>query len=153
MATLPTNYADAVWVGNRKYTMTENQDNSVSFTDVTEYSVEGSYFGAGDINRTNTQINGMANAKVISIASSAWSSSAVTVNGNDYFTTTVTGLTIFEDNPQIAISPAGTVPTTAEENAFALLAYAVANVSGGSITFYAYSKPTVTITLMAKGVA
>lgn len=153
MATLPTNYADAVWTGNRKYTMEENQDNSVSFTDVTEYSVEGSFFGAGDINRTNTQINGMSGARVISIAASAWSSSATTVNGNSYFTTTVTGLTIYEDNPQIAISPTGTVPTTAEENAFALLAYAVADVASGSITFYAYTKPSTTITLMAKGVA
>lgn len=153
MATLPTNYVDAVWVGARKYEMEDNQDNTVSFTDVTEYSTEGSYFGAGDINRTNTQINGMSGTKVISIASSAWSSSTTTVNGNAYYTTTVSGLTIYEESPQLSLSPAGTVPTTAEENAFGDLAYAVADVSNGSITFYAWAKPSTTIRVLAKGVS
>ena len=153
MATLPTNYQDAVWSGSRKYTMTQNVDDTVSFTDATDYTVEGSFFGAGDINRTNTQVNGISGAKKISIASSAWSSSTTTVNGNAYYTATISNLTIYEDNPQIAISPAGTVPTTAEENAFSALAYAVANVSAGSITFYAYSKPSTTIKVLAKGVS
>lgn len=153
MATLPTNYQDAVWTGSRKYTMQQNADDTVSFSDATEYTVEGSYFGAGDINRTNSQVNGISGAKEISIATSAWSSSTTTVNGNDYFTTTVTGLTIYEDNPQIAISPSGTVPTASEENAFSALAYAVADVSAGSITFYAYTKPTSTIKVLAKGVS
>ena len=82
MATLPTNYQDAVWTGSRKYTMEQNADDTVSFSDATEYTVEGSFFGAGDINRTNTQVNGISGAKEISIATSAWSSSTTTVNGN-----------------------------------------------------------------------
>ena len=81
MATLPTNYVDAVWSGQRKYEMTQNQDSTVSFTDVTEYSVTGSYFGASNINATNTQVNGLSTAKTISISSTAWSSSTQTVIG------------------------------------------------------------------------
>ena len=153
MATLPTDYVDAVWSGSRKYSMTDNGDDTVSFTDETTYTTEGSYFGAGDINRTNTQVNGMSGTKTISIASSAWSNSTSTVNGNAYYTATVSSLTIYEESPQLALSPAGTVPTTAEENAFAALAYAVANVANGSITFYAYTKPTTTIRVLAKGVS
>ena len=153
MATLSTNYVDAVWSGQRKYQMVQNQDSTVSFTDVTEYSVEGSYFGANDINNTNEQVNGLSDAKVITISSTAWSTAATVVSGNSYYTATITGLTIFAENPEISISPSGTLPTTAEEERFAAIAYAVANVSGGSITFYAYTKPTSTIRVLAKGVA
>ena len=153
MATLSTNYKDAVWSGQRKYNLVTNQDESVSLTDVTTYTVEGSYFGAADINATNTQVNGVSGSKTISIATSAWSNSTSTVNGNAYYVATVTGLTIYEENPQISISPAGTVPTTAEENAFSALAYAVANTTNGSITFYAYTKPSTAISVLAKGVS
>lgn len=153
MATLSTSYVDAVWSGNRKYQLINNADNTVSFTDSTDYTVEGSYFGATDINATNRQVNGVSSAKTITIATTAWSSSTSTVNGNAYYTATVTGNTIYVDNPEIAISPAGTVPTTAEESAFSALAYAVANVSAGSITFYAYTKPTTAIRVLAKGVS
>lgn len=153
MATLPTNYVDAVWSGQRKYQMTQNQDSTVSFTDVTTYSVPGTYFGASNINATNTQVNGLSSAKTISISSTAWSSSPSTVNGNSYYTATISNLTIYVENPEISLKPAGTVPTTTEEERFAAIAYAVANVSNGSITFYAYTKPTSTITVLAKGVA
>lgn len=150
---LPTNYVDAMWTGNRKYQMIQNQDSTVSFTDETEYSVEGTFFGAMDINQTNSQVNGLSNAKSISIGASSWSNSTTTVNGRAYYIATVTGLTIYVENPEISIKPAGTVPTTTEEERFAAIAYAVANVSGGSITFYAYTKPTSTISVLAKGVA
>lgn len=153
MATLSTSYVDAVWTGNRKYQMTQNQDSTVSFSDETDYSVEGSFFGAGDINATNRQVNGISGSKVITIATSAWSNSTSTVNGGDYYTATVSDLTIYEENPQISISPAGTVPTIAEESAFSALAYAVADVENGTITFYAYSKPSSALNVLAKGVS
>ena len=150
---LPTNYVDAVWDGNRKYQMIQNQDSTVSFTDETDYSVEGTFFGANDINRTNSQVNGLSVAKTIAIGASVWSSTPSTVDGNSYYIATITGLTIFVENPEISIAPTGTVPTTTEENRFSALAYAVANVSAGSITYYAYTKPTSTIRVLAKGVA
>lgn len=153
MATLSTNYTDALWSGNRKYLMEQNQDGTVSFSDETEYSVEGSFFGASDINATNRQVNGISGAKHITIAANAWSNSTSTVNGNAYYIATVNNLTIYEEHPQISISPAGTVPTTAEENNFSALAYAVANVSEGSITFYALVKPSAAIGVLAKGVS
>lgn len=55
---LPTNYQDAAWEGNRKFRMTTNNDGTVSFTDVTEYTQVGnSYRSASDVNATNRAIN------------------------------------------------------------------------------------------------
>lgn len=55
---LKTDYTDAVWSGLKKFVMSENEDNTVSFQDVTEYSQkENSFFGAYDANRMNEAIN------------------------------------------------------------------------------------------------
>jgi len=55
---LKENYTDAIWSGLKKYNMTENPDNTVSFTDVTVYTnKENSFFGALDANAMNAAIN------------------------------------------------------------------------------------------------
>ena len=115
--------------------------------------MEGSSFGASDMNATNTQVNGISGAKIISIPVASWSANPSTVSGGSYYTATVSDLTIYTENPQIAISPSGTLPTAAEEDAFAALAYAVASVANGTITFYAYTKPATIISVLAKGVS
>ena len=53
---LRTDYKDAVFSGNRKYRVVENEDETVSFEDVTEYAQEGDAFGAKDINDTNKAV-------------------------------------------------------------------------------------------------
>lgn len=76
MANLPTNYVDDVLDTsvnpNRKFRMINNGDGTVSFEDVTVYSVEGSNFGATDINRTHnafnairTEMDSIVGAKII----------------------------------------------------------------------------------------
>lgn len=54
---LKTDYKDAIFPGNRKYQMIQNEDSTVSFQDVTEYTQEGDSFGATDINMTNMLVN------------------------------------------------------------------------------------------------
>lgn len=54
---LATDYVDEVVSGNRKYRMIENQDDTVSFEDESTYTVEGSGYGATDINATNGTVN------------------------------------------------------------------------------------------------
>lgn len=55
---LKTDYVDAVFEGLRRYLVSENGDGSVSFHDVTNYTVkEGAFFGAKDANRINTAVN------------------------------------------------------------------------------------------------
>lgn len=67
---LPTNYQDDIMNesagGKRKYRMIHNEDGTVSFDDLTVYDLEGSDYGAGDINRTNEAVNqSLDKAKVI----------------------------------------------------------------------------------------
>ena len=55
---LPTDYTDAVWSGLKRYLMTNNDDGTVSFVDVTIYDQkEKSFFGAKDANSINEAIN------------------------------------------------------------------------------------------------
>lgn len=55
---LPTNYTDAVWAGLKRYTEITNEDGTVSFQDVTQYSNrDNSFFGATDANRMNEALN------------------------------------------------------------------------------------------------
>lgn len=61
MAELKTTYTDDILDESanelRKYKMISNDDGTVSFIDVTEYSQVGDSFGAGDINLTNAEVN------------------------------------------------------------------------------------------------
>lgn len=61
MADLKTNYVDDVLDTTknqlRKYQQIQNDDGTVSFVDVTEYTQVGTSFGARDINDTNAAIN------------------------------------------------------------------------------------------------
>ena len=61
MADLKTNYVDDKLDSSknqlRKYQQIKNDDGTVSFVDVTDYTATGTSFGASDINATNTAIN------------------------------------------------------------------------------------------------
>lgn len=76
MATLRTDYTDAVWTGKKKYVIESNGDGTSSITDVTVYdNYENSFFGAKDANAINDAINGKLDKvilKNISIPSTAW---------------------------------------------------------------------------------
>lgn len=55
---LPTDYTDAIWSGLKRYTEITNEDGTVSFQDVTQYSNrEKSFFGAKEANRMNQALN------------------------------------------------------------------------------------------------
>lgn len=55
---LPADYTDAVWSGLKRYNEVTNEDGTVSFQDVTQYSnKEKSFFGALDANRMNEALN------------------------------------------------------------------------------------------------
>lgn len=65
MADLRTDYKDDVLDTSvntqRKYQMTTNEDGTVSFTDVTEYSQVGDTFGAADVNAMNEAVVALNN--------------------------------------------------------------------------------------------
>lgn len=72
MADLKTNYVDDVLDSSknqlRKYQQIQNDDGTVSFVDVTEYSTTGTSFGAKDINDTNAAVNELNESLVDSLA-------------------------------------------------------------------------------------
>ena len=64
---LSTNFKDSVLKntsGKRQYKMTNNSNNTVSFEDVTEYSQEGSSYGAKEINEERKKINDLDAGKL-----------------------------------------------------------------------------------------
>lgn len=55
---LKTDYTDAVYSGLKKYMMITNEDGTVSFQDVTNYTnKENSFFSANDANQMNSTLN------------------------------------------------------------------------------------------------
>lgn len=86
MADLKTNYVDDVLDTTknqlRKYQQIQNDDGTVSFVDVTEYTRVGTSFGAKDINDTNAainEVNGKLKSKIYSIPIFAKESKTITV--------------------------------------------------------------------------
>lgn len=68
---LPTNYTDAVWSGLKKYVQVSNDDGTVSFQDVTQYSnQDNSFFGAKEANQMNAAMNELA-GNIDSVAKNA----------------------------------------------------------------------------------
>lgn len=89
MEPLKTDYKNYSFFGNKKFNVINNDDGSVSFEDVTEYSVIGDEFGADDLNATNQRVNEMniINAEQDGLNSGE---SVEFVAGN-YFGTTIYG--------------------------------------------------------------
>lgn len=72
---LRTDFKDSVLkdtTGNKKYKMTNNSDNTVSFTDVTEYSQEGSPYGAKEVNEEREAINSVIVPKTRTVGSGCY---------------------------------------------------------------------------------
>lgn len=64
---LSTDFKDSVMkntTGKRKYKMTNNSDGTVYLEDVTEYSQEGSSYGAKEINEERQKINELDSGKL-----------------------------------------------------------------------------------------
>lgn len=58
--------------GNKKYKMITNSDNTVSFVDVTEYSQEGSNYGAKEVNEEREAINSVIVPKTKAVGSGCY---------------------------------------------------------------------------------
>lgn len=93
MADLKTNYVDDVLDTTknqlRKYQQIQNDDGTVSFVDVTEYTKVGTPFGAKDINDTNAAINDV-NGKLIQIEKISFAKNASVTTQNSKIATMYT---------------------------------------------------------------
>ena len=67
---LPVDFKDDILASSntkRKYRQTANDDSTVSFEDVTNYSQEGSEFGAKEMNQTNKAINNIYDERILDV--------------------------------------------------------------------------------------
>lgn len=72
---LKTDYKDAMYA-KRKFRMENNSDGTVSLTDATSYTQEGTPFGANDVNAITKSVNALYQETIVTIPANAWSSSA-----------------------------------------------------------------------------
>ena len=67
---LPVNFKDDILASSnpkRKYQQTFNTDGSVSFEDVTQYTQNGSEFGASQVNQTNGAVNNIYDERILTL--------------------------------------------------------------------------------------
>lgn len=84
IAKLPTNYADEVVSGERKYRQINNQDGTVSFEDESTYTTQGSQYGATDLNLINATVNELIDLSEDNLDTLSSTNDKITriVNGN-----------------------------------------------------------------------
>lgn len=144
---MKTDWKDAVYT-QKKYTMTNNSDGTVSFTDATSYTQEGDDFGAAELNEIGAEVNKIQGMKAITLTAAGWSSAAPYTQ-----TVSVSGITA-DDLPIAVLDVSGAADYSAEKNLkkqFGWISYY--DTAAGSITFTAmYRKPTVDLAVGLKGV-
>lgn len=146
---LKTDYKDAMFDGQRRYRLIQNEDGTYSLPDETKYTQEGDRFGANDINATNEVINKAVTRRTLTLTAAGWSGSypyTQTVN--------VTGITVGDEIKVIGVyAPAGATldQVKAWNKAAGFLMCNPDGVVDGSITFLAYKKPTVDFQIITEG--
>lgn len=147
---LKTDYVDAVYTGNKKYTITDNGDGTSDITDSTAYEQEGTQFGAKDINETNAAVNRLKHVTEVTLLASAWTGDSAPYAQ----TVSLEGAT--EDMEAVLVSAledGATAETQlAYSKAFARVSAGTAYISDGSVTFKVYKIPETTITVGLKEV-
>ena len=130
---LKTDYKDAVYTGNKKYTITDNGDGTSAITDSTAYEQEGDRFGAKDINATNAAINRLNHVTEVTLTSSGW-----TGDSPPYIqTVSVAGATAEDEAILVSALPDGSDEETqkAYAKAFGIVSCGTASIGDGTATF------------------
>lgn len=145
---LKTDYKDAMFDGQRRYRLIQNEDGTYSLPDATTYTQQGDKFGANDINSTNIEINKLETVKTVTLLAAGWSSTAP-------YTQTVSVAGITADDKPIASLYLSDGITAAEvklqSKAFACVDRATTGT--GNITVYCYNKkPAADFQIQMKGV-
>ena len=147
---LKTDYVDAVYTGEKKYTITDNSDGTSTIADSTAYEQEGTRFGAKDINDTNAAVNRLNHVTEVTLAAAGWTGSAAPYSQ----TVTVDGTTA--DMEAILVSAladgASAATQAAYVKAFGILSSGTATIGDGTVTFKVYKVPATDIKVGLKGV-
>lgn len=145
---LKTDYKDAMYA-KRKFRMENNSDGTVSLSDATSYTQEGTPFGANDVNAITKSVNALYQETIVTIPANAWSSSAPYSQKVSVPTVKATDSVSMGKAHTKASSPADI--ETYDEMAGLITS---AEVTDGYVTFYCASeKPNKEFKVKLKGVS
>lgn len=143
-----TDYKDAAWTGDRKYTISGTGTNQ-TITDTTSYTTEGDQVGAAEFNAIGRALNRHDNIVTVTLETANWSSTAPYAQ-----TVSVPGM-LATDNPIVSLAAYTSDSAATVKNmkkTIGLIDRAV--TANGSITFYCMTKkPTSLCRLYLTGVS
>lgn len=152
-SSLPANGGNSSTVNG--HTVNANVPSGAKFTDTT-YSVatqsSPGLMSAADKKKLDSYTTGSAGGAVeVTLAAASWSSSTTEINGNNYYTYSVSVANIGNQHPQIFCSGGDSViPSATQESEFNHIRYALVDTAKSTVTFYSIEKPSVAINVVIK---
>lgn len=137
------------------HTVNANVPSGAKFTDTT-YSVAtqsaNGLMSAADKKKLDSYTTGSAGGAVeVTLAAASWSSSTTEINGNNYYTYSVSVANIGNPHPQIFCSGGNSIiPSATQESEFNHIRYALVDTAKSTVTFYSIEKPSVAINVVIK---
>ena len=145
---LKTDYKDAMYE-RRKFRMENNSDGTISLSDATSYTQEGTPFGANDVNAITKSVNALYQETIVTILANAWSTSAPYAQKVSVPTVKATDSVTMGKAHTKSSSPSDI--ETYDEMAALITS---AEVTDGFVTFYcAAEKPSKDFKVKLKGVS
>lgn len=147
---LKENYKDAMYDGQRRYRLIQNEDGTYSLPDETTYTQDGDRFGANDINATNAAVNHINHVTEVTLTAAGWTGSVAPY----VQTVTVPDATADMEVLLVSALPDGVDAATqkAYSKAFGIISSGTAVLGDGTATFKVYKKPATDCTVGLKGV-
>lgn len=152
-SSLPANGGNSSTVNG--HTVNADVPSGAKFTDTTYGAATQSSPGlmsAADKKKLDSYTTGSAGGAVeVTLAAASWSSSTTEINGNNYYTYSVSIANIGNQHPQIFCSGGDSViPSATQESEFNHIRYALVDTATSTVTFYSIEKPSVAINVVIK---
>lgn len=107
----------------------------------------GSFYGMGGGSARSTSSGAIG----MTLAVDSWSSSTTEINGNNYYTYSVSVANIGNPHPQIFCSGGNSIiPSAIQESEFNNIRYALVDTTKSTVTFYSIEKPSIAINVVIK---
>ena len=152
-SSLPANGGNSSTVNG--HTVNSDVPSGAKFTDTTYSAATQSANGlmsAADKKKLDSYTTGSAGGAVeVTLAAASWSSSTTEINGNNYYTYSVSVANIGNQHPQIFCGGGDSViPSATQESEFNHIRYALVDTAKSTVTFYSIEKPSVAINVVIK---
>lgn len=152
-SSLPANGGNSSTVNG--HTVNADVPSGAKFTDTTYSAATQSSPGlmsAADKKKLDSYTTGSAGGAVeVTLAVASWSSSTTEINGNKYYTYSVSVPNIGNPHPQIFCGGGDSIiPSATQESEFNHIRYTLVDTAKSTVTFYSIEKPSVAINVVIK---